>query len=127
VHHIELQFGVDHTAWANPMQFVLGVNYAATGNTDYPAKVFTYRRMADILNKANLGTEVPQCGELGAKSYQIPFDYISGFTMVPKGTTPDATKNTVNYLNLNMKYDLPIPGTALATASFYIFEEDLTA
>lgn len=125
IHHIELQFGVDHTAWTNPMQFVMGVNYSATGNNDVAAKTYTYRGIADILNKANLGTAVPACGELTADLYQIPFDYISGFNLVPRGTTPDPAKNTVNYLELKMKYDLTIPGTQLATASFYIFEETL--
>lgn len=124
VNHIELQFSKNHTAWDSPMEFVVGVNYDLTGNTDVEAKVKTYRGMRDILNYANLGTEVPACGELTDSSYQIPFSYITGFTIVPRGVTP-ATGNTMNYMELRMKYDLPIPNCEIATASFYIIEEDL--
>lgn len=127
VHHVELQFGVDHTAWLSPLEFVMGTNLSTEESSDYDAVVFTYRSIDDILDKANLGTFVPACGDMTAGRYQIPFDYIAGFTVVPRGTAPNPSKNTVNYFGLRSKYDLPIPNTQKATASFYIFEENLEA
>lgn len=128
LHHVELQFSVPHNTWSNPMQFVGGVNHAGTGNTDVEAIVRTYRGMGDIFNQANLGSSVPAAGEFTKDIYQIPFDYVSGFTVLPVGTAfdPNTNFNTVNYLELRMKYDEPFDSSMeIASATFYCLQEPL--
>lgn len=128
IHHIELQFTVPHNTWTNPMEFVGGINHAGTGNQDYEALVKRYRGMIDILNQANLGTEVPLCDTFTKNIYQVPFDYVSGYTILPIGTAfdPVSTYNTVNYIELRMKYDIPFDSSMeLASATFYCIQEPL--
>lgn len=127
VHHIELQFSVPHGAWANPMEFVMGFQRPdVAAGTPTPVMLKTYRGMGDILNFANLGSPVPACGELTHDLYQVPFSYLSGFIIFPLDHAFDLEQmNAVNYVELRMKYGLPIPDCELATASFYVFEEEV--
>ena len=123
ISHIELQFSVSIDEWPNPIQFILGANNQLTGFSDYPAQIRTYRGMHDIVNMANIGNTVPASGIFTADIYQIPFNYLSGFTIIPMGENITTT-NTMNYMELKLKYNLPLSGSQISTASFYIFEED---
>lgn len=124
VEHVELQFTVGHT-WNSPMVFGAGWNNSATGNTDVVVKPYTYRRFSDILNKANLGTVVPPGGNLLQESYQIPFDYVSGYVVYPRGTDIPTSEqeNAMNFLDLGLKYPNPITNCEVATASFYLIKK----
>lgn len=126
IEHIELQFTVGHV-WNSPMQFRVGWNNAATGGNDYVPAEFTYRKFSDILNKANLGTVVPPGGDLLQDSYQIPFDYLSGYTVYPRGTTiPESElENSMNFMDLRLKYPNPFTSCEIATASFYMIKKPL--
>ena len=123
LNHLELQFSAEHDPWPNPMEFVVGMNNPAMGGVDIEAVVKTYRGMRDILNFANLGTAVPPAGEFSRELYQIPFNYISGFTIIPMGAVP-TKPNTMNYMELRLKYDKPLTNIEVSSASFYMFVED---
>lgn len=118
--HVELQFTIDHGAWTSPMEFVsiIGANEYVVG---------TYRGMRDILNKFNPGNVVPATGEFTKDLYQIPYNYPSGYTIVPPGT-PITKLNTMHGLELRMKYPtIPLDPakTEMSTATFYCFKKAL--
>lgn len=125
--HVELQFTSDHPTWPCPMQFVPILNGPEVGGVDYEGAPSTYRGMYDILNIFNLGTGVPAGGGFAQGLYQIPMDYISGYTIYPTGENTSFASNTVNALELRMKYDgISLDSSMeIATCSFYCLERDL--
>lgn len=127
VHHIELQFSTSHTAWTNPMEFCGGLAHpAVAGGAEILGTKKKYRGMADILNFANLGTLVPACGELTSDVYQIPFSYLTGYSLYPAGYAFDlSTPHAASFLRLCVKYGLPFENCELASATFYVLEEPL--
>jgi len=123
--YVELQIS-EGAILNDAILFEPGVNYAATGNTDYypQGKGTIYYRAHDFINS---NTEVMvgrPFGELTVPFNVLPEQYLTGYLVFPRGIEP-AGKNSFNLLRCRLKNNRPITNCEIATATFYCTQEDL--
>lgn len=121
--YVETQF-TEGAALNDDLVFQAVLNNAATGNTDYVVVEMEYKRAADFLNRSNHGTSLVPFGEVTKNVNICPWNYTSGYTILPVGTDTDATKHEFNKLVVFLRNDIPY-NSEVATATFYCIEEDI--